>query len=151
MTNHYAMDLNGHSGPHTDEQQFHLPRINSYSANPRAASRVSSLGEMVDRYTNDRYAKYESARQAHAKSNEYNSGSSSSFNMADNVKAVYAPDINRVSIPIFGTTKFKHLTKIYLFIFSIEIFKLIKNFKLWEALENIKCYLFSTINMRRLN
>lgn len=109
MTNHF---LEGS----TSENGFHLPRINSYSQSARSLSRVSSLGEMVDRYSredrsNERqeerkkefsYRNSKARRNSAYYNEDFNSHSANSF-QNENLKAVYAPDINKVSMPIFGT------------------------------------------------
>jgi len=106
MTNHFLENSSSENG-------FHLPRIGSYTSTPpRAMSRVSSLGEMVDRLSNDRHEqlgerKKEFAyrlkkQQAKKDSDHFESVSMSSFHSEGNVRAVYAPDINKVSMPIFG-------------------------------------------------
>ena len=99
VTNHF---LEGS----TSENGFHLPRINSYSATPRPMSRVSSLGEMVDKYNNDKTDRKHERKQEfiyrsrRTQAEDFGSTSASSFH--NDVKAVYAPDINKVSMPIFG-------------------------------------------------
>lgn len=99
VTNHF---LEGSAS----ENGFHLPRINSYTATPRPLSRVSSLGEMVDRYNNDKVDRKNERKQEFAyrsrRTPMEDFGSSSTTSFHNDVKAVYAPDINKVSMPIFG-------------------------------------------------
>ncbi len=109
MTNHFMENSSSENG-------FHLPRIGSYSATPpRAMSRVSSLGEMVDRLSSDRHEQRGERKkefsyrhrkqQAKMDTDRFESASMSSFHSEGNVKAVYAPDSNKVSMPIFGKSE----------------------------------------------
>lgn len=102
----------------SSENGFHLPRIQSGQSH---VSRVSSLGKMLDRYnSSDRVDQQQQERKkefayrfSHASGarkpskNEdtardpFQSHSVASF-ASDNVKAAFATDINKVSMPIFG-------------------------------------------------
>ena len=96
------------SGGNENGQALHLPRITQ--ANARSGSRASSLGELVDRFRNDtnnrpRVNQEPSFILSNQKSkrNEEENFASASFNIPDNVRAIYTPDVNKVSIPIFGS------------------------------------------------
>ena len=96
-------------------QGLHLPKIshpnlrvadpNSINVTARAVSRSSSLGELVDRYRNDNSRTRPMDREASfhttRRSNEENF-TSASFNVPEGIRAIYTPDVNKVSIPIFG-------------------------------------------------
>lgn len=91
----------------SSENGFHLPKINSFNGGARhgAMSRVSSLGDMVDKL--DRNHPQEERKkefQYRLKSRQMDEfGSASASSLSDgNFKAVNAPDINKVSMPIFG-------------------------------------------------
>ncbi len=109
MSNHFLEGTSSENG-------FHLPRINSCRSD---ASKVSSLGKMVDRYNNVEHLDQQQQerkkefqyRFSHSKGakksgqtterDQFHSHSAASFG-SDNVKAAFAPDINKVSMPIFG-------------------------------------------------
>lgn len=109
-------------------QAFHLPKIvhpstrvanpNSLNVTARAVSRASSLGDLVDKYNKPsevaESAFVKSKRLNTSNNNEqfddFNSASNSNinYNIPPGVKAVYTPDVNKVSMPIFGKLELIH-------------------------------------------
>ena len=106
--NFRSMNLSGAgaSGGNADEQ-FHLPKIvhpstrvadpHSLNVNARSVSRTSSLGELVDKFNRPS----EVPNSAFKKSKRFES-QFKDYNIPDGVRAIYTPDVNRVSMPIFG-------------------------------------------------
>ena len=113
-TNFRSMNLNGSSasgGGHGGDDQFHLPKIvhpstrvadpHSLNVSARAVSRTSSLGELVDKFNRP----HEVANNAFVKSKRFDASQQyKDYNIPENVRAIYTPDVNRVSMPIFGNT-----------------------------------------------
>ena len=97
-------------------QALHLPRIAAQAArntgnnhvtasSTRAMSRTSSLGDMVDRFNNEhsypRRAK-EFSNRLERSFDETDSSENFNMNIPEGIKAIYTPDIKKVSMPIFG-------------------------------------------------
>ena len=86
------------------DDQFHLPKIthpstrisdpHSINVNARAVSRQSSLGELADKMRPTENGTFR-------KSKRYDQ-SSGDYNIPEGVRAIYTPDVNKVSMPIFG-------------------------------------------------
>jgi len=105
-TNYRSMNLNSSSlssGGAMDDQ-FHLPKIthpstrisdpHSINVNARAVSRQSSLGELADKMRPTENGTFRKSKRYDQSSGEYN--------IPEGVRAIYTPDVNKVSMPIFG-------------------------------------------------
>ena len=105
-TNYRSMNLNGSnlsSGGAMDDQ-FHLPKIthpstrisdpHSLNVSARGVSRQSSLGELADKLRPTENGTFRKAKRYDQSSTEYN--------IPEGVRAIYTPDVNKVSMPIFG-------------------------------------------------
>ena len=98
-----SMNLTGSSIDRTADDHFHLPKIahpstrladpNSINVNARSYSRTSSLGELADKLRPTENGTFRKAKR-YDQSNEYT--------IPEGVRAIYTPDVNKVSMPIFG-------------------------------------------------
>jgi len=104
-TNYRSMNLNGsNASSGAMDEQFHLPKIthpstrisdpHSINVSARAVSRQSSLGELADKLRPTENGTFRKAKRFDQSSTDYN--------IPEGVRAIYTPDVNKVSMPIFG-------------------------------------------------
>jgi hypothetical protein len=121
------MSLSAAANFSSSEEQLHLPKIvhpstriadpTSINVTARGCSRASTLSDLADKYNNNesntsrkhhQTSENSFSKRINSKNNNDLNGSnllSNSFNIPEGVKAIYTPDLNKVSIPVFG--KFK--------------------------------------------
>lgn len=110
--NLYRTNLIEHvDSSNSNQQPLHLPKIihpstrtapvdpKSLNLTARAVSRASSLGDMADMYIRK---PNDASDTMFARSKKFNSYDEYNYNIPEGIKAVYTPDINKVSMPIFG-------------------------------------------------